>query len=178
LLSHLIQNDYIKEELIQNKYNYWIDNLALPKKARKILKGRVLIELPVKEHVALATYFDKVDEDRLLMKETIKQNKIIKNKEKYKEEDDENLDYKIDKLYGDLQKFRSFYAKQKKVSLYYVFNNKTLKDLVLKKPTNEKELGNIYGIADKKIREFGEELLNVVALGWDELCSIQNESNF
>lgn len=178
LLNNLIQNDYIRESLVQNQYKYWVDNLALPKKAKKILKGTINIQLPIKVADSVLSYFDKVDEDRLLMKEKIKQEKVNKINAKYAMEDIENMDYKTEKLFTDLQKFRSNNAKRRKVPIYHVFSNKTLKDLVLKKPSNEKELLNIYGIADKKLQEFGEELLNVIALGWDELCDVQNENHF
>ena len=176
LLSYLIRNDYIKEKLILNQYKYWIDNLALPRKAKKILKGQITIELPVKTTASVESYFDTVDEDRLLMKEQIKKDKKIKKQAKFAEEDCENMDYKTQKLYTDLKKFRNNYAKERCIPVYHVFNNKTLKDLVLKKPSNEKELINVYGIASKKMQEFGEDLLNVIVLGWDEIRDIQSES--
>ncbi|MCB0351219.1 MAG: HRDC domain-containing protein, partial [Bdellovibrionales bacterium] len=40
-----------------------------------------------------------------------------------------------------------------------VFSDKTLRDLILKSPTTEAELENVYGFGKKKIDLFGKELL-------------------
>lgn len=176
LLSYLINEHYIKEELIMNQYKYWNDKLALRSKAKKILKGKVELILPVKDRISIGSYFDKVDEDRLLMRNKIETEKMNIKKAKMAMKDMDDEDYKDNPLYNDLQKFRNHYAKDNNVPLYRVFDNKTLKDLVLKKPSNEKELGKVYGIATKRIEEFGEELLNVIALGWDDLNDIKNEN--
>lgn len=179
LLNYLINNDYVKEELVQDKYKYWRDALALPKKAKTLLKNMVTIELPVRQSEEKEeSYFDGVAEERSLMKEQKKKNKGISKADIYEEALLEDETYKEDPLYDDLQKFRSSYAREKRIPPYHVFNNRTLKDLVQKKPQTEADLANIYGIASKKIKEFGEELLNVIILGWKELqnirCDIQN----
>jgi bloom syndrome protein len=175
LLNYLINNDYVKEELIQDKYKYWRDTLALPKKAKTLLKNSVTIELPVRQLEEIDSYFTAVAEDRLLMKEQKKKNKGVSRADLYEQDLLEDETYKEDPLYDDLQKFRSSYAREKRVPIYHVFNNKTLKDLVQKKPQTESDLANIYGIASKKIKEFGEELLNVIILGWKELQNIRGD---
>jgi bloom syndrome protein len=153
LLNYLINNDYVKEELIQDKYKYWRDTLALPKKAKTLLKNSVTIELPVRQLEEIDSYFTAVAEDRLLMKEQKKKNKGVSRADLYEQDLLEDETYKEDPLYDDLQKFRSSYAREKRVPIYHVFNNKTLKDLVQKKPQTEADLANIYGIASKKIKE-------------------------
>lgn len=169
LLSFLIRENYIKEELIMNQYNYWNDKLSLRSRSKKIINKKITIELPVKETKDVMSYFDTVEEDRLLMRQRIQDEKIKKKKAKFAMEDDEDGDYKNDPLYDDLQKFRVFYAKNNNMPIYRVFDNKTLKDLVMKKPSNEKELAKVYGIADKRIQEYGDDILNVIAIGWDDL---------
>jgi bloom syndrome protein len=173
LLSYMIREKFIKEDLIMNKFNYWIAKLTLRKRSKKIITGKTKIILPVKESLAISSYFEKVEEERLLMKERIHKDKINKKKSRFAEEDGEDTDYKNDPLYDDLQKFRIDFAKNNNMPLYRVFDNKTLRDLVLKKPANEKELGNVYGIATKRIQEYGDEILNVIALGWDSLNDIK-----
>jgi bloom syndrome protein len=173
LLSYMIREKYIKEDLVMNNFNYWIDKLTLRKRSKKVIAGKTQIILPVKDSLANSSYFDKVEEERLLMKDRIYKDKIAKKKAKFDEEDGEDTDYKNDPLYNDLQKFRSEYAKNNNMPLYRVFDNKTLRDLVLKKPANEKELGNVYGIATKRIQEYGDDILNVIALGWDNLNDIK-----
>ena len=169
LLSFLIREKYIKEELIMNQYNYWNDKLSLRSRSKKILNKKVAVEMPVKETKDVMSYFDVVEEDRLLMKQRIQDEKIQKKKAKFAMEDDEDNEYKNDPLYDDLQKFRVYYAKNNNMAIYRVFDNKTLKDLVMKKPSNEKELAKVYGIADKRIQEYGDDILNVIAIGWDDL---------
>lgn len=172
LLSYLIREKFIKEELVMNQYKYWNDQLALRSRSKNIMRNKTQIELPVKETREVMSYFDRVEEDRLLMKQKIKDEKIQKKKAKFAMEDDDAGDYKSDPLYNDLQKFRTYYAHNNNMPIYRVFDNKTLKDLVMKKPSNERELAKVYGIASKRIQEYGDDILNVIAIGWEELKDI------
>jgi bloom syndrome protein len=176
LLSYLINESYIKEELVMNKYKFWNDKLTLKKKSKLLLKNKIEIELPIKQANGIDSYFTKVDEDRLLMRDKLQSEKTKAKNLRYINEETEDFSYKETKLYKDLVRFRSSYASINHVAPYRVFDNKTLKDLILKKPTNEKELMNVYGIATKRIEEFGDELLNVIVLGFDELNDIRDES--
>jgi bloom syndrome protein len=172
LLSYIIREDYIKEELIMNQYKYWTDKLSLRSKSKKILKGKANIQLPVKETFDVMTYFDQVEEDRVVMKEKIHNDKVAKKKAKFAMEDDEDDVYKSNPLYNDLQRFRRCYAKNNNMPIYRVFDNKSLKDLILKKPANERELLKVYGFAAKRVQEYGDDVLNVIAIGWDDLNNI------
>ena len=65
-------------------------------------------------------------------------------------------------LRGKLRKYR--YDKSKKLGYkpYYIFNDKTLNDLILKKPQNEAELKKICGISDIKIKKYGKDILKII----------------
>lgn len=176
LLSFIINEGYVREELVMNQYKFWNDRLLLKKKSKTLMKNQVEIELPVKNDIGIDSYFHQVEEDRLLMIEKHQNEKIERKKAKFDEEDNEDFSYKETKLYKDLSRFRSNYASGRHIPIYRVFDNKTLKDLVMKKPKNEKELLKVYGIAEKRIEEFGEELLNVIVLGYDELNDVRMEA--
>lgn len=176
LLSYIINEGYVKEELEMNQYQYWNDKLSLKNKSKTLMRNEVVIELPIKNEPGMDSYFDKVTEDRLVMKEKIDTEKQKKKQARFDAEDISDLSYKDTQLYHDLAKFRSNYSKENKVPMYRVFDNKTLKDLVLKKPSNEKELMKVYGIATKRIEEFGDELLNVIVLGYDGVNDVKMDS--
>ena len=65
-------------------------------------------------------------------------------------------------LSNKLKKYRYNKAKKLKYKPYYIFNDKTLNDLVLKKPANEKELDKVYGISTIKIKKYGKEILDII----------------
>ncbi|MCR1809449.1 HRDC domain-containing protein [Haploplasma modicum] len=46
--------------------------------------------------------------------------------------------------------------------IYFVYNNATIKEIILKKPENLEELKNISGLGDQKINLFGTQIIEVV----------------
>ena len=67
-------------------------------------------------------------------------------------------------LYQKLKKFRQRKSQEKEMSLFYIYNNVTLEELVKARPKNIKELEKIKGIGKKKIEWFGKELLEEIQL--------------
>jgi ATP-dependent DNA helicase RecQ len=61
-----------------------------------------------------------------------------------------------------LREWRREYAKENDIPAFMVFSDKTLTDLVLKAPTNEVELSNVYGLGEKKIALFGKKILDLL----------------
>jgi DNA helicase-2/ATP-dependent DNA helicase PcrA len=51
---------------------------------------------------------------------------------------------------------------ERKKPAYTIFSDATLEDLIRKHPTNSNELLEIFGIGPKRVKEFGEELLEIV----------------
>lgn len=174
LLNYLITQAYIVEKLEMNKYKYWIDSLHLPKKAKRILKGTDTVEIPMIDVANETSYFDKVEEDRLLMKQTKKKEGLFDRLSDMEQEELAKEEaYKDDPLYKDLVKFRSSLSREINLPIHRIFGQRTIKELIEKRPKTLEELHDIYGIADKKVKKFGDELLNVIALGWDEINQIQ-----
>lgn len=61
-----------------------------------------------------------------------------------------------------LREWRKTYAKERDLPAFIIFGDKTLKDLALRLPKTEDALGRVYGLGDKKIEQFGKELLEVL----------------
>lgn len=59
----------------------------------------------------------------------------------------------------NLKIWRKQYARQNDIPAFMVFSDKTLRDLVIKMPTNQDELSYVYGLGDQKIESFGSQIL-------------------
>jgi len=87
-------------------------------------------------------------------------NKIIQNKPikemkvEFKEEDQD--------IFKKLQKLRFEISKKEKIPTYMVFSNKTIIDLINKKPKNMNDLENVFGLGKIKIDKFGKNILDVL----------------
>ena len=58
-----------------------------------------------------------------------------------------------------IREWRKQYAKENDIPAFMVFSDKTLRDLVLRAPTNTEDLSKVYGLGKKKIEVFGQLLL-------------------
>lgn len=61
-----------------------------------------------------------------------------------------------------LRKFRKDKATALGMKAFHIFSNQTLDEIVSKQPTTLIELSTIRGIGDKKIEEFGSEIIEVI----------------
>lgn len=66
-------------------------------------------------------------------------------------------------LFERLREWRAAVAKQQAVPAYIVFGDATLRGIAISKPTTLAELGGISGVGEKKLENWGEALLAVVA---------------
>lgn len=64
-----------------------------------------------------------------------------------------------DSLFGKLKALRMTIAREEHVPPYIVFSDKTLTDMVLKKPKNKKEMLNVSGVGEVKYEKYGERFL-------------------
>lgn len=62
-------------------------------------------------------------------------------------------------IYDELKTWRRSYAEEHDIAAFIVFSNKTLEDLVRKKPQSVDELGQVYGFGPNKVEQLGEEVL-------------------
>lgn len=70
----------------------------------------------------------------------------------------QDQEWKLDQL----RQWRKDYAKEHDIPAFMVFSDKTLRDIVVKSPTNEDELAQVYGLGEKKIEVFGQTLLEQI----------------
>lgn len=67
-----------------------------------------------------------------------------------------------ERLYRDLLTWRHQLALQHKVSHHAILSDRTIYELVNRKPANLTKLAEIYGIGQTKLNRFGSELVNLV----------------
>lgn len=85
-----------------------------------------------------------------------KQSPVIPTSENLEKDDN-------DPFFIDLKKLRSTISKEHKIyPIYFVYNNATIKEIILEKPENLEELKNISGLGDQKINLFGTQIIEVV----------------
>ena len=66
-------------------------------------------------------------------------------------------------LYLALKSWRESKAEELDVPIYMVFPQKTLYDLLLKLPTKMADLKSIKGFGDKRLKQFGPEIIDIIA---------------
>lgn len=65
-------------------------------------------------------------------------------------------------LFGKLKKLRMEITKEEHVPPYIVFSDKTLTDMVVRKPKNKKEMLAVSGVGEVKYQRYGERFLEVL----------------
>jgi len=65
-------------------------------------------------------------------------------------------------LAGELRELRGLFAEELDVEHFKVFHDKSIDDLVLKLPTTNQELLQVWGIKEKKAQSFGHAILAVI----------------
>lgn len=65
-------------------------------------------------------------------------------------------------LFKELRAYRLKMAQEQKVSPFIVLYDKTLIDIVLKKPTSKEELVRCHAMGEKKFIKYGEDILKIV----------------
>ncbi|TAL38094.1 MAG: DNA helicase RecQ [Alphaproteobacteria bacterium] len=65
-------------------------------------------------------------------------------------------------LYAALKAARMELAKEQGVPPYYIFNDKTLRDMVLLKPDNMERMALVHGIGEKKLERYGKMFVKIV----------------
>ena len=65
-------------------------------------------------------------------------------------------------LYEAIKDWRRHAAEEENVPPYVIFGDRTIEDLILKKPRTVRELLNVFGIGEIKAEKFGSALLRFV----------------
>ena len=79
----------------------------------------------------------------------------------HKKEVDFGDDMEAARIHAELKKWRRRRAEEMNVPPYIIFGDRTLNDIAGKKPQTEAELYNVSGLGEKKIGQFGAEILAV-----------------
>ncbi|MFQ6121191.1 MAG: HEAT repeat domain-containing protein, partial [Methanosarcinales archaeon] len=77
---------------------------------------------------------------------------------KYDKEDD----FYDKDLEDALRYWRGSLCQEQGVPAYVIFDNRTLEEIVQKKPTTKNELRSIYGMGDARIEKYGNEILQII----------------
>ena len=65
-------------------------------------------------------------------------------------------------LYEAIKDWRRHAAGEENVPPYVIFGDRTIEDLIFKKPRTVRELLNVFGIGEIKAEKFGSALLRLV----------------
>ena len=99
-------------------------------------------------------------QDVKLSKQIMIKNKIHRGFSK--EDIKSSFSYEEASLFNKFRDLRMQFSKKYKIAPYLVFNDETLIDLVIKKPSNERQMILIEGIGYQKNERFGKDFLKII----------------
>ncbi len=140
LIDLLIETGYI---LKIGEYNV----LAVSKMGALALTNRTQIKLPVQLNFKHLINAPKPKPSFVLHKK----NEFLKN-----------LSEKDTELYNTIKQWRNSAAEKENIAPYMIFGDKTIEELVEKKPQNEKELLSVFGIGTVKAEKIGSQVLRII----------------
>ena len=140
LTELLVASGYI---LKVGEYNI----LAVSKMGALALTNRTQIKLPVQLNFKHLINAPKPKPSFVLHKK----NEFLKN-----------LSEKDAELYNTIKQWRNSTAEKENIAPYMIFGDKTIEDLVEKKPQNEKELLSVFGIGTVKAEKIGSQVLRII----------------
>lgn len=140
LTDLLIETGYI---LKVGEYNV----LAVSKMGALALTNRTQIKLPVQLNFKNIINAPKQKPSFVLHKK----NEFLKN-----------LSAKDTELYNAIKQWRNSTAEKENIAPYMIFGDKTIEELVEKKPASEKELLSVFGIGTVKAEKIGAPVLRII----------------
>lgn len=140
LTDLLIETGYI---LKVREYNV----LAVSKMGALALTNRTQIKLPVQLNFKNIINAPKQKPSFVLHKK----NEFLKN-----------LSEKDTELYNAIKQWRNSTAEKENIAPYMIFGDKTIEELVEKKPASEKELLSVFGIGTVKAEKIGAPVLRII----------------
>lgn len=140
LTDLLIETGYI---LKVGEYNV----LAVSKMGALALTNRTQIKLPVQLNFKNIINAPKQKPSFVLHKK----NEFLKN-----------LSEKDTELYNAIKQWRNSTAEKENIAPYMIFGDKTIEELVEKKPASEKELLTVFGIGTVKAEKIGAPVLRII----------------
>lgn len=159
ILSLISKLDFDNKE-IEKKKNTIINKLIEENIIKSSLLDLSIKGFNLKEYLNLKNILLSSDE-KLLNNERSKNDK----KETYSNNKSSDTPQKIEnnKLFETLKAWRYAKSKELDIPAYRIITQKSLIDIINKMPMNSKELLNTHGIGEKKLEEFGREILEIVS---------------
>ena len=142
---------------IRSKQNTILQKLFLDIEIKSRLLDLSLKEFSHIEYIKTKNQLLSTDEKEFLKEKGIKQ-----EEEKKTIEDTEVLDVKDQELFEALREWRYAKCKEQEINAYRIITQKTLIQIVNNKPKTEEELLKLHGIGEAKLKEFGNEILEIV----------------
>lgn len=142
---------------IRSKQNTILQKLFLDIEIKSRLLDLSLKEFSHIEYIKTKNQLLSTDEKEFLKDKGIKQ-----EEEKKTIEDTEVLDVKDNELFEALREWRYAKCKEQEISAFRIITQKTLIQIVNNKPKTEEELLKLHGIGEAKLKEFGNEILEIV----------------
>ena len=152
-----ISDALIHAGLIEKTGDYHV--LTITESGKQVLASRAKIELPV-ELMGQRALTQRGSKNSGIDAKT--QGTALKKGEYKRGEFLRTLDENDAALYGAIKEWRKRTAEEENVPPYVIFGDKTIEDLILKKPRTARELLNVFGIGEIKAEKFGSALLRLV----------------
>ena len=133
--------------------------LIITENGKRTLASRAKVELPVEligqsgvnQAESKKTGIDSKKNDAAHKKSEYKRGEFLRN-----------LSAEDAGLYEAIKDWRRHAAEEENVPPYVIFGDRTIEDLILKKPRTVRELLNVFGIGEIKAEKFGSALLRLV----------------
>ena len=84
----------------------------------------------------------------------------MKKKKKLKK--DYTFDNNDTQLFNKLKQLRLEFAKAENMPPYIIFHDKTLTEMVIKKPSTMEDMKDITGVGERKLQKYGEAFLKAI----------------
>jgi len=133
--------------------------LIITENGKWVLTSRAKIELPVELIGQSGLNQAESQKDGIDSK---KAGAVHKKSEYKRGEFLRNLSAEDAGLYEAIKDWRRHAAEEENVPPYVIFGDRTIEDLILKKPRTVRELLNVFGIGEIKAEKFGTALLRLV----------------
>ena len=143
--------------LIEKNGDYHV--LSITESGKQVLTSRAKIELPV-ELMGQRALTQRGSKNSGIDAKT--QGTASKKGEYKRGEFLRTLDEDDAALYGAIKEWRKRTAEEENVPPYVIFGDRTIEDLIFKKPHTVRELLNVFGIGEIKAEKFGSALLRLV----------------
>ena len=143
--------------LIEKNGDYHV--LSITESGKQVLTSRAKIELPV-ELMGQRALTQRGSKNSGIDAKT--QGTASKKGEYKRGEFLRNLSAEDAGLYEAIKDWRRHAAEEENVPPYVIFGDRTIEDLILKKPRTVRELLNVFGIGEIKAEKFGAALLRLV----------------